>query len=153
MKILLLSDTHGDDQIMFDLKRLYPNMDLYLHAGDSLSDECTIHPFISVNGNCDYYPFPEFYRVATPIGYLLMRHLPYFDAKQIADNKILIHGHTHKIKVNLDGDKIFLCPGSPNLPKDETEGTYMILDLKERGSFVYIHDIETKNILYTYEIR
>ena len=153
MKILLLSDTHGQDEIMFDLVKIYPNMDLYLHAGDSLSDEYFIHPFISVKGNCDQYPFSEFYRVYTPIGYLLMRHLPYFDSKQINDNKILIHGHTHRAKVNIDGDKVFLCPGSPNLPKDDTEGTYMILDLKEKGSYVYIHDINSKNILYTYEIR
>ena len=153
MKILLVSDTHGHDEILLDLVKTYPNMDLYLHAGDSVSDEYSIHPFISVMGNCDYYPFSEFYRVNTPIGYLLMRHLPYFSDEQEEKNKILIHGHTHKAYFSSDEGKIFLCPGSPNLPKDNTEGTYMILDLREKESHVYIHDINSKIILTIYEIR
>ena len=153
MKILLVSDTHGHDEILLDLLKSYPHMDLYLHAGDSLSDRYTLHPFISVMGNCDYFPFDEFFRVLTPVGHLLMRHLPYFDSKQKESNKILIHGHTHKNKFYVDGNNIFICPGSPNLPKDDTEGTYMILDLKEEGSHCYIHDIKSKKVLTIYEIR
>ena len=118
MKILLLSDTHGQDEIVFDLVKMYPNMDLYLHAGDSLSDEYFIHPFISVKGNCDQYPFSELYRVFTPIGYLLMKHLPYFDAKSVNDNTILIHGHTHKVKVNIDGEDYVVSISKTNWESD-----------------------------------
>ena len=76
MKILLVSDSHGHEQILKDLYRQYPKMDLYLHAGDSALDISSIYPYISVRGNCDYYPFDDRYLVYTPVGYLLMKHKP-----------------------------------------------------------------------------
>ena len=55
MKILLVSDSHSDYTALDQLAAKYPNMDLYLHAGDSEQDEFSIKPFISVRGNCDHY--------------------------------------------------------------------------------------------------
>ena len=55
MKILLVSDTHGNNVALDALVKKYPNMDLYLHCGDSESDEYSIYPFRSVKGNCDYF--------------------------------------------------------------------------------------------------
>ena len=61
MKILLVSDSHGDYESLDRLAKMYPNMDLYLHAGDSEQDEWSIKPFVSVRGNCDhYYVFPNY---------------------------------------------------------------------------------------------
>ena len=47
MKILLVSDSHSDYTALDQLAAKYPNMDLYLHAGDSEQDEFSIKPFIN----------------------------------------------------------------------------------------------------------
>lgn len=147
MKILVVSDSHGDEKILKELVNAYPNMDYYLHAGDSGLDRDTLYPFESVKGNTDYYPFDELIRIYTPKGYLLMKHKPSFTNEQIKDNKFLINGHTHQYKFYIEGDKIFLNPGSTTLPRDNTNGTFMIMDINEGSSSIIIYDIEAKDIL------
>ena len=82
MKILLVSDSHGDERILKELVTAYPNMDYYLHAGDSGLDRDTLYPFESVRGNTDYYPFDDLLRIYTPMGYLLIKHKPGFTIEQ-----------------------------------------------------------------------
>ena len=147
MKILVVSDSHGDEKILKELVNTYPNMDYYLHAGDSGLDRDSLYPFESVKGNTDYYPFDELIRIYTPIGYLLMKHKPSFTNEQIKDNKFLVNGHTHQYKFYIEGDKVFLNPGSTALPRDNTNGTFMIMDINEGSSSIIIYDIETKDIL------
>ena len=153
MKILLVSDTHGHDEIYQELYRIYPKMDLYLDAGDSQSDQNSIYPFISVLGNCDYYPFSEKYRVYTPVGYLLMGHKPRFTKEETETNKILIHGHTHMVDVYEENGHIFICPGSTHLSRDITDGCYLILNLETDKIEVTVYGIKTKSILTRYKIR
>lgn len=147
MKILVVSDSHGDEKILKELVNTYPNMDYYLHAGDSGLDRDSLYPFESVKGNTDYYPFDELIRIYTPIGYLLMKHKPSFTNEQIKDNKFLVNGHTHQYKFYIEGDKVFLNPGSTTLPRDNTNGTFMIMDINEGSSSIIVYDIETKDIL------
>ena len=153
MKILLVSDTHGDNESLQSLYKQYPNMDLYLHAGDSCSDEYSLYPFISVEGNCDYYDFDKKYRRLTPFGYLLMKHRPCFSDTEKKQNKILIYGHTHQYKISVDGATTFVCPGSLSLPRDGTSGTYAILTLEEDKGDIIVYDKKTKSVLTKYEIR
>lgn len=147
MKILVVSDSHGDEKILKELINEYPNMDYYLHAGDSGLDRDTLYPFESVKGNTDYYPFDELIRIYTPIGYLLMKHKPNFTGEQIENNKFLINGHTHQYSFYIDRSKVFLNPGSTSLPRDGTRGTYMIMDINDSKTSIIIYDIETKDIL------
>lgn len=147
MKILLVSDTHGRDEIYQELYRIYPKMDLYLDAGDSQVDQGSIYPFISVRGNCDYYPFDDKYRVYTPIGYLLMKHKPNFSKEEIENNKILVHGHTHMVDVYEENEKVFVCPGSTSLSRDISDGSYIILDLNEGKSEAVVYKTKTKSVL------
>ena len=152
MKILVVSDSHGDEKLLKELINQYPSMDYYLHAGDSGLDQDTIFPFKSVRGNTDYYPFDELFRLYTPIGYLLIKHKPLFTSQQIKDNKILINGHTHQYQFYIEGNKIFLNPGSLTLPRDGTNGTFMVMDIKESYCSIIIYDIETKDILINEQI-
>ena len=147
MKILLVSDSHGDDLILKELKNEYPDMDHYLHAGDSQSSEYAIFPFDSISGNCDCYPFDERRKIYTPIGYLLMKHYPHLFSNEKEGIKIFVHGHTHKWKISKEGEMYIICPGSISRPRDGTLGTYAILDLNEKESSVMIIEVETKNIL------
>ena len=153
MKILLVSDTHGHDEIYSELYKMYPKMDLYLDAGDSQVDQDSIYPFISVRGNCDYYPFDEKYRIYTPVGYLLMKHKPRFTNEEIEANKLLIHGHTHMVDVYEENGHVFICPGSTHLSRDITDGCYLILILEPNKIDVEVYKIKTKSILTRYEIR
>ena len=152
MKILVVSDTHGNESLLKELVSSYPKMDYYLHAGDSGLDRDTLYPFESVRGNTDYYPFDELLRIYTPMGYLLVRHKPWFTNEQIKDNKFLIHGHTHQYRFSLDDDKVFLNPGSLSLPRDGTNGTFMIMNIEKDSATIIIYDIETKNILINEQI-
>ena len=152
MKILLVSDSHGDERRLKELIKEYPSMDYYLHAGDSGLDRDTLYPFESVEGNTDYYPFDELIRIHTPMGYLLVKHKPWFTSEQVKDNKFLVHGHTHQYRFFVEGEKIFLNPGSLTLPRDGTNGTYMIMNIESTSASIIIYDIETKNILINEQI-
>ena len=129
MKILVASDSHGDNQTLKDIAKKHPDMDYYIHLGDSESDEYTIFPFVSVRGNCDYYPFEEQMLINTPYGKLYATHKPYGKEKFIHENdiKIFLHGHTHiRRKEKIDG-VYYLNPGAISFPRDGEEQSYMIL--------------------------
>ena len=147
MKILIVSDSHGNDGILRELYNMYPNMDYYLHAGDSQSSSMTIYPFDSVLGNCDYYDFDMNRKIYTPIGYLLMRHYPKYTKEEVKDVKFFVHGHTHSARIYKENDLYIICPGSVSLPRDGTNGTYVIIEINERESTITTYDVETKNIL------
>ena len=147
MKILLVSDTHGHDEIYQELYRIYPKMDLYLDAGDSQVDQESIYPFISIKGNCDYYPFDERYRVYTPEGYLLMKHKPHFSKEEIENNRFLIHGHTQRVDVYTENGHTFVCPGSTHLSRDISDGSYIILSIEDDKCEAVIYKIKTKSVL------
>ena len=133
MKILLVSDSHGDYASLDRLAALYPNMDLYLHAGDSEQDEWSIKPFISVRGNCDhYYDFPEFLIIPSPYGNILVQHTPYI-SKELLDKhkpKIVIHGHTHIRRNEMKHDILYVNPGALSYARDKFDGSYAILNIE-----------------------
>lgn len=152
MKILVVSDSHGNDNVLMDLYTQYPNMDYYLHAGDSQSSSMAIYPFDSVLGNCDFYDFDERRKIYTPQGYLLMKHHPLIWGKEKEDIKFFIHGHTHKYELRKENDLIILCPGSLSRPRDGTDGSYAIMEINEDKSVITIYELETKNILIRMEL-
>ena len=147
MKILVVSDTHGNDDILKELYNEYPKMDLYLHAGDSQSSSMAIYPFDAVEGNCDYFDFDRCRKVYTPKGYLFMKHYPNLTSKEKEDIKFFIHGHTHRNALYEEDNVVVICPGSLSLPRDGTLGTYAIMEINEGESNIYIVERETKNIL------
>ena len=100
MKILLVSDSHGNNEALDLLVKKHPDMDLYLHLGDSQCTPEQIHPFQTVKGNCDYFSdAPEHFMIKTDVGYLFACHKPPLQSPSFfSDNGIAIvcHGHTHK---------------------------------------------------------
>ena len=153
MKILLVSDTHGNNAILQDLYNQYPNMDRYLHAGDADAySDYEIYPFSVVKGNNDYYGnYPESISFDTPYGKLLMKHRPYLHQNESDKIKIFIHGHTHIPEVNFEDGFYSICPGSISYSRRWKE-TYMILDIKEKSIILTLLELETKKVLYTREI-
>lgn len=133
MKILLVSDSHGDYASLDRLAALYPDMDLYLHAGDSEQDEWSIKPFISVRGNCDrYYDFPEYLIIPSPYGNIFVQHTPYVSKELLNKHnaKIVIHGHTHNRRNEMKHDILYVNPGALSYARDKFDGSYAILNIE-----------------------
>ena len=148
MKILVVSDSHGNDEILQELYSQYPNMDYYLHAGDSQSSSMVIYPFDSVLGNCDYYDFDRCRRIKTSVGDIFMKHFPTLRSNEAKDVKIFIHGHTHKNALYIDNDGLItLCPGSISRPRDGTIGSYVIINIENERIEIKVIEAETNNIL------
>lgn len=153
MRFLLVSDSHGNNAILEDLYSQYPNMDLYLHAGDSEAyTPFDLHQFISVKGNCDHFiDLPESFSFVTPYGKCLMKHHPYLRQNEKKDIKIFIHGHTHISEANYEDNIYHICPGSISYSR-RGEESYMILNITEKSIQLTLYELETKNVLYTREI-
>lgn len=144
MKILLVSDSHGDHEVLEKLYRQYPKMDLYLHAGDSQENPYSLVPFISIKGNCDYdNNFLANLKLNTPYGYLYIQHLPYFQEEILNDEsiKIIIYGHTHKKDFRKVNNRYYINPGSTTLPRDQEKGSYCILKIDALGVDATFFDI------------
>ena len=136
MKILLVSDSHSDYQALDELANKYPNMDLYLHAGDSEQDEFSIKPFISVRGNCDhYYDFPNYLVIPSPIGNIYVQHLPYISKSVINEHnaKIVIHGHTHTRRKEMKNGILYVNPGAISYARDKFNGSYAIIEIDNKN--------------------
>ena len=136
MKILLVSDSHGDYQALDRLAAKYPNMDLYLHAGDSEQDEFSIKPFISVRGNCDhYYDFPNYLVIPSPFGNIYVQHTPYVSKSAINEHnaKIVIHGHTHVRRNETKNGILFINPGAISYARDKFNGSYAIIEIDSKN--------------------
>ena len=145
MKLLIVSDSHGNSAALDELLKKYPNMDLYLHAGDLECDEQSIRPFDCVKGNCDHYSrLPERRIIHTPIGYLLMQHLPYMpnDIMKEYNVKIFIHGHTHRRKFEKKDDLYIINPGAISYPRDEYDLSYAILTITSDNIDVQFFTLE-----------
>lgn len=152
MKYLIVSDSHHNDEILQKLYKEYPNMDVYIHAGDSCSDIYSIYPFDSVLGNCDYFPFDEKRIYSSEVGNILLRHHPYISVEERKNMRIFIHGHTHIARVIEEGGLLIINPGSISRPRDNSNGSFAILKIEGSSICVDVIDVFSKNILIHYRI-
>lgn len=139
MRILVVSDTHGDNYALEQVALREPSIDLYLHAGDVCAPKESISPFAAVRGNCDGYfreDYKPSYEILTPYGKLHMEHYPVRDIYEASLEtegvKIFIHGHTHVREQRNENGVYTFCPGSLAFPRDNDKGTYLILDITEK---------------------
>lgn len=134
MKILIVSDSHGDFKSLDKLVNMYPKMDLYIHCGDSEDDEFHLMPFVSVRGNCDtYYDFQDHLLVSTPFGNMYVQHRPLYSYDKIKQENatIFVHGHTHTRKKSIENGIHVYNPGAVSYARDKYEGSYLILDISK----------------------
>ena len=147
MKILIMSDSHGNASNMQDAAEAeLPN--LILHLGDCDSD-CSVFadsfPDISVRsvrGNCDPWSngpdmldfFVEGKRFFVTHGHLygvktgLQKIM---DAARMRRADILLFGHTHKPRYEAKNGLILLNPGSVGM----SSRTYAFLEIKDGAVF------------------
>ena len=145
MKILLVSDTHGNNEALDFLVNQYPNMDLYLHLGDSESDEYSIYPFRSVRGNCDHFgDFQDYLVIPTPYGNMFAQHKPNPnpDLLRKYDIKIFVYGHTHVRKYFDEAGIISINPGAISFARDRYDYSYAILEISKEKVDVMFHTLD-----------
>lgn len=138
MKLIIISDAHGNEENIRKIANMNTSINniILLCAGDSCLPSYAIYPFISIKGNCDFYPYDELLTINTPIGKLLMRHYPFYgyeiDKYVNQGYKIFIYGHTHKKDIRIINNDIYIFnPGSISLPRDSDNGSYLIIDIDE----------------------
>ena len=163
MKILVVSDSHGDRQALLHLKKQYEHeVDAMIHCGDSelQSDDQALQNFIYVKGNCDYDAHFSNESVREIGGYrffithghlynvrMTLQNLSY-KAEEVGAN-IVLFGHTHHVGSELGADQVlYVNPGSILLPRGRIEKTYAILDLKENEVVVNMYDHEGHHLQY-----
>ena len=155
MRILLVSDSHGDNDAIDELITRWPDVDLYLHAGDSETDPRSIYPFRVVRGNCDYsYEMPDEIIIPLPFGKVLMRHKKEVSHERLKkDNiKVVLFGHTHIPECIKKDDIAYINPGSLCYPRSIYDRTYMILETDKYDIDVYLRSFEHDKILKRFKI-
>lgn len=148
MKILLVSDSHGEIDSLKALIKRYPQMDLYLHLGDSELSDLDIHPYIAVKGNCDFfYSYPESREIPTEFAPILLAHKPTFIYAYHGEAKIFIHGHTHKPFIGMKNDIITINPGSISYPRSDFGRTYATMETSHDKVEIKIFSLEDNRIV------
>lgn len=143
MKILVVSDNHGDAKALEEVYKANPKADLYLHCGDSCMDKSENPGFLVVEGNCDFDDFPFEYNLPTKWGTIHMEH----GDRLLAQNKyyienlncfIYLFGHTHRKYAGKIGDTYVFNPGSLTRPRDGADGSYLIITIDDStGELTY----------------
>lgn len=150
MKILIVSDTHGQHKYLDVVLEREKDIDMLIHMGDVENGEdyieavvdCPVH---MVAGNNDFFSFlpreKEFtigkYNIFITHGhnyYVSMdtRRLKEECADRNAD--IVMYGHTHRPDIDDSGDVIAINPGSLSYPRQQgRRPTYIIMEIDAEG--------------------
>jgi len=143
MKILACSDSHGDFTSLEKIVKANPKMDMYLHLGDNCLPEYMMRNFICVKGNCDFFDYPKTMDIPTKWGTIHMEHGNSYKArnKEYVESLncfIYLFGHTHVREHGYDGKTYLFNPGSLTEPRDQNEGSYLIINIDdESGKLTY----------------
>ncbi len=151
MRILVVSDTHGENKGVIDTILDMDKVDFLIHLGDHASDGEKISkilgiPAFIVRGNCDYdsdYNDYELVELAGKKLFLTHGHLYnvrmsldklYYKALEM-EADIALFGHTHIAMNIVHDDLIIMNPGSPSLPRgDENIKTIGLIQIDQEIS-------------------
>lgn len=152
MKIILVSDTHGDNDILYELQARYGNECRYVHCGD-LSDDPRHYPgWIVVRGNNDYWGDFQEHSVLKIEGHRIYvthsHNCGYLNrtgcmVSLAKDNEcdIVFYGHTHIAKHEYINGVHLINPGSTRFPRDGEGPRFAIVNIDAVNV-----DVQFKNI-------
>lgn len=150
MKVLVLSDTHGnlEKEYLNKIKR-DNNFDMLIHCGDCCKDlkyiinQIGISKYINVCGNCDFNRSEKDIEKVQICGKsIIITHGHVFDVKRdldklkyYAENEnadIVLFGHTHRAYSCYDNGILYFNPGSTCLPTYGNR-SYGIITIDDEG--------------------
>ncbi len=147
MKIGIISDTHGNYNSVEDAVTIAQDMNMWLHCGDCVPDAEYLQSLVDVPvhfvaGNCDWpmadTKYEKIIEVAGHKIFLTHGHnygVRYtqeyiMEAAESQGADIAVYGHTHIVDI-MKGSVLVLNPGSASRPRDENQGSFMIMELSE----------------------
>ncbi len=162
MKAIIVSDIHGGFDNLKEIIKNNPDFDYLICCGDFLSygrsssDDVEIlnsnnKKIFAVCGNCDHFregllDFSLNDYVVFPLDgkivFLTHGHRYNRHSHPTVDFDIYIQGHTHVPLMEMEGDKLYLNPGSISYPRGGSDKTYIIYD---NGVF-YLRNLDNKII-------
>lgn len=159
MKILVVSDNHGDEYILEEISSIYEGeIDKWIHCGDSELSE--VHPlwqqFTVVKGNMDMSQNLDLTQIDKMNGTaIFVTHGHRFGVNQSRiqvakeaqgiDAPLAFYGHTHIPRVEKIDDVFVINPGSVSQPRGGYKiGSYCIVewndDVKQVTYYTRNHD-------------
>lgn len=150
MRIIVVSDTHGDNTNFLKVLELEKERDMIFHCGDMTGGEYTIIasaccPVEMVAGNNDFFSPLEHeleFDVAGKKVLLTHGHQYYVSVDTTFIKKeaisrgidILCYGHTHQPLVDISKEIVVINPGSLTYPRQQGKvPTYAVLDIDLEG--------------------
>jgi len=141
MQIVVISDTHGRNEVFQEIRSRHPMASAFLHCGDSETDEVNLDGFVSVQGNNDYYTsYPSErvidlgeVRIYMTHGQYLRHHNRTETLIQRAKDhecKIVLTGHTHVYNVEKKDGILLVNPGSLYHNRDMTLPSYALITIE-----------------------
>ena len=154
MRILIISDTHGRDEIFDEVLSQAGEIDMLIHCGDIEGHEAYYRkavncPVWMVPGNNDYFStmprdiqfeidginvwvtHGHAYRVSLGMDYLV-------DEAMAREADVVMFGHIHRPMIEQIGDLTLLNPGSLTYPRQENrKPSYIIMETDENEEPCY----------------
>lgn len=150
MRILIVSDTHGNEMNLEKLLEKVGKIDRLIHLGDVEGGEAYIEALVDVPvdmvaGNNDYFsdlPREKIIQLGKYQALLTHGHYYYVSMgheriREEARNRgvdIVMYGHTHRPCLEQKNELTILNPGSLSLPRQEgREPSYIMMEIDEEG--------------------
>ncbi len=148
MKILIVSDTHGDEDNLIKALEKEQSLDLLIHCGDVTGAEYEIEQYagcksVFVAGNNDFFSrIPREVEldiegvsvwVTHGHNYYVSTNPEYIKKEaRLRGVDIVMYGHTHRPIVDEEEDLITVNPGSLTYPRQEGRcPSYAVLEVNE----------------------
>lgn len=158
MKVLIVSDTHRNEDNLIKALQKENNLDLLIHCGDVEGSEYEIENYagchaVFVSGNNDFFSrLPrelelqvEDYKVWVTHGHnYYVNTNPEYIRKEarLRSMDIVMYGHTHRPVIERKEDLIVINPGSLTYPRQEgRRPSYVVLEVEKR-------DIKRLDVVY-----
>lgn len=150
MKMLVISDTHGEMGKVYEVYRSLEDIHMIVHLGDLKSDAADLEEklgieVVGVKGNMDGARAKEDSSevIDTEAGKILLTH-GHADGVSYDVSKLYYRalekgciaaffGHTHIPYLDGSGQVILLNPGSLTRPRDGSAGSYAIVEADQNG--------------------
>ncbi|KRM93697.1 phosphoesterase [Lentilactobacillus senioris DSM 24302 = JCM 17472] len=156
MKLLVVSDSHGDRQIIADLLDHYQDqVEAVIHCGDSelKATDSLLDRLTMVQGNMDLANFPLIQKKIIDNQTILVTHGHRFGVNggllklellaQQENANLVFFGHTHQLGAEISHGQIFINPGSIAQPRGKYAfigGTYAIVETLNNQVTVKFYD-------------
>lgn len=142
MKVLLVSDSHGNNAVLDEVIEKHRDADSIVHCGDIECDEFVYSNLLTVRGNNDYWgDFPERRILHFGNHRVLVMHshqtyfrqrLEYLSRMAREENcDIVFYGHTHVASDDVCNGVQRINPGSLRYNRDGRPISYAIVEIND----------------------